>query len=63
MPPDNNIINASGTYFVVHRTTLGYDSIRFFKVVTDKKTSLLNLGNDACVSPGDSLKLNATSGN
>ena len=48
MLPDNNIINASGSYFVVHKTTLGCDSIRFLKVVTDKKTALLNLGNDAC---------------
>ncbi len=60
--PDGAVIQDSGLYYVTFKTALGCDSIRFYKVKTDKDVATLSLGNDTCFIQQQPITLRATEG-
>ena len=62
MLPDSTIIKDSGTYYVTFKTPLGCDSIRYYRINTEKDIAKLSLGKDTCLTQSTSIKLLATPG-
>jgi len=62
MLPDSTVIKDPGVYYVNFKTALGCDSIRFYKIKLDKDVSLLNIGNDTCLTGTSTITLKATEG-
>ncbi|MBY0480083.1 MAG: gliding motility-associated C-terminal domain-containing protein [Chitinophagaceae bacterium] len=60
--PNGVPITFSGTYYVTYKTTLGCDSILYYKITILKNPSALALGADTCMEGRDSIIVSATPG-
>lgn len=60
--PNGVPISISGTYYITNKTTLGCDSISYFKITVLKDPSALSLGVDTCLEGRDSIQILATPG-
>ena len=60
--PDGTVIKDSGLYYISYKTSLGCDSIKFYKVKSDKNVAALSLGNDTCLTGAGNIILKATEG-
>lgn len=62
MLPDSSLVQDSGLYYVSFKTALGCDSLKFYKIKTDKDVTQLSIGNDTCFAAQEPIELTATSG-
>jgi gliding motility-associated-like protein len=60
--PDGTTVKDSGTYYVIFKTPLGCDSIKYYHIDTDKDVTKLSLGKDTCLTQSNSIILLATPG-
>ncbi len=60
--PDGTPVKEPGRYYVVTKSPLGCDSIKYYSIKTDKDVSKLDLGNDSCLTQSATVKLFATPG-
>jgi gliding motility-associated-like protein len=60
--PDGTVVKDSGTYYVPYKTPRGCDSIKYYRLNTDKNPTKLTVGNDTCMTDQRPILLNATPG-
>jgi gliding motility-associated-like protein len=60
--PDGTVVSDSGIYYITYKTPKGCDSVKYYRLNTDKNPSKLMLGNDTCMTDQRPMLLNATEG-
>ena len=60
--PDSTVVKEAGDYYVITKSPLGCDSIRYYRITTDKDVRQLSLGQDTCITLSNNIRLQATEG-